>query len=148
MSKITLKLSEVISLEAEINGLTNQMTGEVLVKGLLSQNLNGARKYWLKKLSDTTGKERKLFEESKAEIDKKYGRELENGQYVIDRFLKNKDGEYDTTKINPDYEKYMSEINVLLDQDVELEYSPIKLSELSDLKGEEFYSIAYKLVEE
>ena len=33
MEKITLKLSEFYQLEAELNGVTNQQTGEVLSKG-------------------------------------------------------------------------------------------------------------------
>jgi len=39
MEKITLKLQEFYQLEAELNGVTNQQTGEVLAKGLLSEKI-------------------------------------------------------------------------------------------------------------
>ena len=39
MEKITLKLFEFYNLDAELNGLTNQGTGEVIAAGLLREKL-------------------------------------------------------------------------------------------------------------
>ena len=39
MEKVTLKLHEFYALEAELNGVTNQQTGEQLSKGLLSEKI-------------------------------------------------------------------------------------------------------------
>ena len=51
MEKITLKLSEFYQLEAELNGLSNQSTGEVISKGLLSEKIKLTTKYWLHDLN-------------------------------------------------------------------------------------------------
>ena len=39
MEKISLKLSEFYQLEAELNGVVNQQTGEKLSNGLLSEKV-------------------------------------------------------------------------------------------------------------
>ena len=38
MEKVSLKLHEFYNLEAELNGVTNQQTGEDTSKGLLAEN--------------------------------------------------------------------------------------------------------------
>ena len=51
MEKITLKLYEFYNLEAELNGLVNQQTGEKIASGLLSEKLSMVTKYWLSDLA-------------------------------------------------------------------------------------------------
>ena len=51
MEKITLKLSEFYQLDAELNGVVNQGTGEKLSNGLLSEKIKLTTKYWLADLA-------------------------------------------------------------------------------------------------
>ena len=65
MEKITLKLSEFYQLEAELNGVTNQQTGEVLSKGLLSEKIKLTTKYWLHDLNKKVATEKESVEKLK-----------------------------------------------------------------------------------
>ena len=47
MEKVSLKLFEFYNLEAELSGLTNQQTGQVISKGLLNEKIKLTTKYWL-----------------------------------------------------------------------------------------------------
>ena len=143
MEKIKFKLSEVIALEAEINGTINAQTGQTIRKGLMAQPLSGARKYWLKKLSDTLSKEVKILNDCKEELIKKYGEEDEELGLSIKKYL-----DKEQTKLNPNHEKYQEEMNAMLENEVEIEYAPIPLSELSDIKFEEYYYYIFSLVQE
>ena len=51
MEKISLKLHEILTLEAELNGAKNQQTGEVTIKGLANQKLGIVTKYHINELS-------------------------------------------------------------------------------------------------
>jgi hypothetical protein len=68
MEKITLKLSEFYQLEAELNGVTNQQTGEVLSKGLLSEKIKLTTKYWLHDLNKKVAAEKESVEKLKEEF--------------------------------------------------------------------------------
>ena len=47
MEKISFKLFEFYNLDSELNGVTNQQTGEVVSKGVLSEKIKLTTKYWL-----------------------------------------------------------------------------------------------------
>jgi len=44
MAQITLKLHEILTLEAELNGFVNPQTGEKVLEGFLKERLNLATK--------------------------------------------------------------------------------------------------------
>ena len=46
MEKISLKLYEFYNLDSELNGVTNQQTGEKISAGLLAEKLKLTDKYW------------------------------------------------------------------------------------------------------
>ena len=71
MEKVTLKLAEFYQLEAELNGVTNQQTGEVVSKGLLSERVKLTTKYWLVDLA------KKVAAEKAAEEDRRQKEALE-----------------------------------------------------------------------
>jgi N-methylhydantoinase B/oxoprolinase/acetone carboxylase alpha subunit len=77
MEKITLKLHEFYALESELNGVTNQQTGEVVSKGLLSEKIKLVTKYWLTDLNKKVAAEKESVEKLKEELIKKYGKEEE-----------------------------------------------------------------------
>ena len=51
MEKSSLKLHEYYTLEAELNGVVNQQTGQVVSKGLLSEKIKLTTKYWITDLA-------------------------------------------------------------------------------------------------
>lgn len=168
MEKITLKLYDFLNLEADINGVVNQKTGKLVRKGLLHHPLPMGVKYWITKLSKTVGEEKTIIDGLKDELVKKYGTEKDGGIMVpvtIDELdkkgnpikvkVKNELGndiEVNQQVINPQYLAFEKEYAEILQQEKELEYRPILLSELTThdhpngLETEETYETFFKLV--
>lgn len=75
-----IKLKYLNPLRQELNGISDQNTGQVFYKGLLFQNLHFKQKYHLTKLSKEIEAEFETLQESQKEIYKKYlgEREPEN----------------------------------------------------------------------
>jgi len=149
MEKITLKLSEFYQLEAELNGLTNQQTGAVISKGLLSEKIKLTTKYWLHDLSKKVATEKESVEKLKEELIKKYGRE-ENGAISIPLYI-NEVIDEDTKEVtsrelNPDFVKFQNDFNALLQEERELEYRVFKLEEFEGVETEGVYNTFFKLV--
>ena len=149
MEKITLKLSEFYQLEAELNGLTNQQTGEVISKGLLSEKIKLTTKYWLHDLNKKVAAEKESVEKLKEELIKKYGKE-ENGAISIPLYI-NEVIDEDTKEVvsrelNPDFVKFQNDFNALLSEERELEYHSFKLEEFEGVETEGVYNTFFKLV--
>jgi len=149
MEKITLKLSEFYQLEAELNGLTNQQTGEVISKGLLSEKIKLTTKYWLHDLNKKVAAEKESVEKLKEELIKKYGKE-ENGAISIPLYI-NEVIDEDTKEVvsrelNPDFVKFQNDFNALLSEERELEYHAFKLEEFEGVETEGVYNTFFKLV--
>ena len=159
MEKITLKLFEFYNLDAELNGLTNQSTGETITAGLLREKLPLVTKYWLTELGKKVAAEKAAVEELKNDLIKKYGKEDDKGgiaiPMVIDDLdadgnpIKDTDAEENEVvrkKLNPDFQQFEKEFNELLQTEKELEYKPILLSDLEKVETEENYVTLFKLV--
>ena len=159
MEKITLKLFEFYNLDAELNGLVNQSTGETLTAGLLREKLPLVTKYWLTELGKKVAAEKAAVEELKNDLIKKYGKEDGKGgisiPMVIDDLdadgnpIKDTDAEENEVirkKFNPDFQQFEKEFNELLQTEKELEYKPILLSDLEKVETEENYVTLFKLV--
>lgn len=159
MEKITLKLFEFYNLDAELNGLTNQSTGETIAAGLLREKLPLVTKYWLTELGKKVAAEKASVEELKNDLIKKFGKEDEKGgvsiPMVIDELdadgnvvmTTDADGKEVAKKVfNPDFQQFEKEFNELLQTEKELEYKPILLSDLAKLETEENYVTLFKLV--
>lgn len=149
MEKITLKLHEFYALDYELNGLVNQQTKTKLSKGLLNEKLSLVTKYWLSSLAKTVAVEKAAIEELKNELIKKYGTELPDGNVNIPIMITETDEEGNNKEvINPKYEEFDKEFGTLLQTEKEIEYKPISLKELSELKTDEYYPVIFKLVKE
>ena len=159
MEKITLKLFEFYNLDAELNGLVNQSTGETITAGLLREKLPLVTKYWLTELGKKVAAEKTAIEELKNDLIKKYGKEDDRGgisiPMVIDDLdtdgnpIKDMDAEENEVvrkKMNPDFQKFEKEFNELLQTEKELEYKPILLSDLEKVETEQNYVTLFKLV--
>lgn len=159
MEKITLKLFEFYNLDAELNGITNQATGESISVGLLREKLPLVTKYWLTELGKKVAAEKASVEELKNDLIKKFGKEDDKGgvsiPMVIDELdadgnlimvTDNEGKEVAKKKINPDFQQFEKEFNELLQTEKELEYKPIVLADLAKLETEENYATLFKLV--
>jgi len=150
MEKVTLKLHEFYSLEAELNGVSNNQTGEVIAKGLLSEKIKLTTKYWLSDLNKKVAAEKESVEKLKEELIKKYGKTDEEGNVSIPMFI-NEVVDEDTKEIvsrdvNPDFIKFQKEFNALLGEERELEYHAFKLEEFESVETDGNYSTFFKLI--
>ena len=93
MEKISLKLFEFYNLDAELNGLTNQQTGEKIASGLIQEKLSLVTKYWLTELGKKVAAEKASVEELKNDLIKKYGKEDEKGGISIPMVIEELDSE-------------------------------------------------------
>jgi len=143
MEKKSLKLAEYYQLEAELNGVTNNQTGEKVLNGLLSQKLTLSTKYWLTDLAKRVKEQTEACENLKNELIKKYGEE-KDGQIQISFNVKNEAGE---DVPNPKFLEFQNEYQNLLNEERELEYKELKLSDLGSIETEEIYSMLFTLLQ-
>jgi len=150
MEKITLKLSEFYQLEAELNGVINQSTGETLAKGLLSEKIKLTTKYWLHDLSKKVATEKESVEKLKEELIKKYGKEDEEGRISIPLYINevvdDETKEVVSREINPDFVKFQNDFNALLSEERELEYKSFKLEDFESVETDGVYNTFFKLI--
>lgn len=159
MEKISLKLFEFYNLDAELNGLTNQQTGEKIASGLIQEKLSLVTKYWLTELGKKVAAEKASVEELKNDLIKKYGKEDDKGgisiPMVIDELDEDgqpkkdldKDGNWFTKKvINPDFQSFETEFNNLLQTEKDLEYKAFTLEDFEKVETSENYGTFFKLI--
>lgn len=143
MAKIKLSVVEMIGLEAELNGLVNQQSGEVVAKGLLGESLDLVVKYRLKKLADALAAEKKTVDELLEELVKKYGEEDEEGRISIPMFT-----DAENKVKSEDFIEFEKQYNDLLADEKEFDYTPLKVKDLAGIKSGERYDIVFRLIEE
>ena len=103
MEKVTLKLHEFYALDAELNGVMNQQTGEVITKGLLGEKIKLTTKYVLTDLSKKASAEKEAVEKLKEDLIKKHGDEDEKGGVSIPMYINivtNEEGVITNREIN------------------------------------------------
>lgn len=154
MNKTSLNLGEIFALEGELNGTINQQTGERLTKGILSQQLPLLQKYWLGELNDEIVKLKKNIDKLRDELVIKFGVADDKGGYAIPLSTDKLDKEGNPVlndagevikEINPNFESFNKELNILLEETREIEYYPFKLENL-DFTSYEFYPVFLKLL--
>lgn len=159
MEKISLKLFEFYNLDAELNGLTNQQTGEKIASGLIQEKLSLVTKYWLTELGKKVAAEKAAVEELKNDLIKKYGKEDEKGGISIPMVIDevdsegqpvkdiDKDGNWFTKKvINPEFQSFETEFNNLLQTEKDLEYKAFTLEDFEKVETSENYGTFFKLI--
>ena len=143
MKEIKLRIHEILTLEAEINGLVNQEGARVFT-GLLSLKLPLVTKYWINELAETVNKEKKKIDELRTELIKKHGTEGADGSIKIEKMIgENKD------EVNPAYTEFQNEYTSLLEEEKTISYNPIGLNLLEkvDSDGSENYPMFFKFVQ-
>jgi hypothetical protein len=149
MEKITLKLHEFYALEAELNGVTNNQTGEVVAKGLLSEKIKLTTKYWLSDLNKKVAAEKESVEKLKEELIKKHGETDETGNISIPMYINvvtDEEGEIVSREVNPKFVEFQTDFNALLGEERELEYHAFKLEEFDSVETDGVYSTFFKLI--
>ena len=119
MKNQSLKLFELLNLEAELAGATNNQTGEKIIEGLLNQKLPVVTKYYLNALVESLAAEKKVIDSLRDELIKKHGTEDENGNVGISMVIEteNVDDKGEPIKdINPAYIAFNDEYAELLNQ--------------------------------
>ena len=134
--KATLKLAQIINLEAEIGGLKNQQTSESILKGLLSHKMPMITKFKLKMLLNSLSTIKKTNDELRIELMKECGDQAEDGSILIPMYV---DAEAEVKEINPKYTEFADKYEELLAKEIEFEFEEINMEELKDLETEEQY---------
>ena len=149
MEKISLKLYEFYNLESELNGVTNQQTGEKISSGLLAEKLKLTTKYWLTELAKKVAAEKSTVETLKEELIKKHGETDETGNISIPMYVnivRDEDDKMVSAENNPKFIEFQNEFNTLLQEEKELEYKPVNLNELENIESDGNYPTFFKLV--
>jgi hypothetical protein len=149
MEKISLKLFEFYNLDGELNGVTNQQTGEKISTGLLAEKLKLTTKYWLTDLAKKVVAEKTAVETLKEDLIKKHGETDETGNISIPMYVnivRDEDDKMVSAENNPKFIEFQNEFNILLQESKELEYKPVQLSELENIESDGNYPTFFKLV--
>ena len=149
MEKINLKLSEFYQLEAELNGVVNQSTGEKLSNGLLNEKVKLTTKYWLSDLVKKVAAEKEAVEKVKNELIQKHGESDANGNVSIPFYANeqvDESGNVISREVNPKFVEFQNEFNALLDEERELEHKGFKLEELESVESDDNYPVFFKLI--
>jgi len=149
MEKSSLKLHEYYTLEAELNGVINQETGEKVLKGLLNEKIKLTTKYWLTELAKKASAEKETVEKIKEELIKKHGEADEQGGISIPMYInivKNEEGQTVSRELNPKFVEFQNEFNTLLEEQKEVEHSTFKLEEFDSVESDANYQVFFKLV--
>ena len=149
MEKISLKLSDVLELESEINGFVNPQTGEEIFKGFIKQNLSIVLKYELKELGEVLKLEKTKIEELRNELISKYGESDDSGFMSVRMYdeVKDQEGKVTSMKFNEKYLEFDKEYATLLEKEKEIEYPEITKDDLrkaGDTKDD--YRVLFKLI--
>jgi len=137
MQTTKLTLQEIYELESELFGLTNQ-SGEVLMKGMLSQNLSLKNRYWLSRLGESIQAEKKAVDTLRDQLIKELGEVDENGNYSLQPMV--------DEKVNPNFVKFQEELTALLKEEKEITHAVFTLEQFESLETSEHYPVFMKLL--
>lgn len=148
MEQIKLSFLEILSLDVEINGFYreavldeegNQIEPEIKVKGLVNEEgfKNIVGRFRLGRINETISAEKKAFNDSQQELAKSLGEEVD-GRVVIEREIKGKP--------NPKFEEFQKENQKLLEEEREISFKPIDISDLNGVASDDRYSLIFKFV--
>jgi len=152
MKKVTLTLKDVLELDVELTGLINQQTGEVIVEGLLSKELDLVIKYHLEKVAKQTAEQKQHVEKLRENLIKLYGQKEENDGWSLPIYInevKDEDGRITSAEMNPSYIKFQEDFSKLLNETVDIYVKALTIDEvLSGVKSKSYPKVLFSLLEE
>jgi len=137
MQTTKLTLQEIYGLESELFGLTNS-NQEVLMKGILSQNLSLKNRYWLSRLGESIQAEKKAVDTLREQLIKELGEVDEKGNYSLQPMIEE--------KVNPNFVKFQEELSALLKEEKEITHAVFTLEQFESLETSEHYPVFMKLL--
>lgn len=137
MQTTKLTLQEIYGLESELFGLTNS-NQEVLMKGILSQNLSLKNRYWLSRLGESIQAEKKAVDTLRDQLIKELGEVDEKGNYSLQPMIEE--------KVNPNFVKFQEELSALLKEEKEITHAVFTLEQFESLETSEHYPVFMKLL--
>jgi hypothetical protein len=151
MLNTSLSLSQILQLEAEVNGIVNQSTGKVFSKGLMREVLKFKTKYWLMQLSENLIDERKRIESIRESLIKELGETGEDGNISIPMFINivlDEEGKEVSKETNPNYLEFQEKFNELLIESKEISHGKFLLGDFESVESAEVYPVFFKLISE
>jgi hypothetical protein len=149
MQNTTLQLGQILQLEAEVNGVMNTQTGEIIAKGLLKEVLKFKTKYWLMQLSDDLAEEKKRIETVRDQFVKELGEEDETGAISLPVYInevQDEDGKVVSRDVNPKFVDFQEKFNELLIETKELSHGKFLLEDFESVESAEVYPVFFKLI--
>lgn len=151
MEKIKLSFLEILAADAEINGVYrpavldesgNQLEPEIKIKGLLNEESlkSIVVRFRLGRIAELIATEKKAFNDAQQDLASILGEKKEDGRIVIEKEIKGKP--------NPKFAEFQEENKKLLEEERELKFKPIDISDLANVESNEKYSIIFKFVKE
>ena len=149
MQNTTLQLGQILQLEAEVNGVVNTQTGEVVSKGLLKEVLKFKTKYWLMQLSENLAEEKKRIDAVRESLVKELGEEDETGSISLAVYINeviDEEGKVVSREINPKFLEFQDKFNELLIETKEVAHGKFLLEDFEDVESAEVYPVFFKLI--
>lgn len=149
MQNTSLLLSQILPLEAEVNGIVNPQTGEVISKGLMREVLKFKTKYWLMQLSEDLTEERKRIDTIRESLIKELGEVGEDGNISIPVFINvvlDEEGKEVSKDINPKFLEFQEKFNELLNETKEISHGKFLLEDFDLVESAEVYPTFFKLI--
>lgn len=151
MKTVSLKLNEVLNLEVELAGLINQSTGEQVIPGILSLELDFVLKYHLSKLHTQVLEEKKVIEKFREDLIKKFGEEDKDGNFSVPYVInlhKNDKGEVVSADPNPKFEEFSKEFEKFLQETVEVKVKEFTIADFEGIKLKTTPTVLFSLLDE
>lgn len=139
MKTIQLTNQELIQLQNEIVGTSPE-------SGLLSLKMSVLAKYKLNKLAKAVKDELSSYNTVNEDLIQKYGEPGPNGGIAIPFYIDEKDGDEIKKVENPNLEKYINEINPVLQTLVDIEVPEISINDFKDAETTENYPILFEKI--
>lgn len=133
--EIKLHVVELESLKTEILGTNSES------KGLIHESLDILTKYNLQVILREIDNHLSPIESLKEKRIQELGELNHEGNYIISIVDKN-------NQRNPNYDIFIQEMNELYNQEITINYTPIKLSKISNITTTNTLYVLYKLIED
>lgn len=139
MEQQVLKLNEINQLYVEINGMVDDKGSKTFI-GLKEHKLIIPARYWLDELNITITTEKGKIDKVRDELIGKYGKPDENGNLVVHVY--NTDGQ----GYNQGYVDFHNEFATFLNEEKEIQYTPLNLEYFKDVNTDTDYKIIFRFM--
>jgi hypothetical protein len=146
----TLTLEEIMILETELTGVSDPQTGEVTYRGIMGQKLPLTTKFKLHKLQTEAAQIKKDTQELRKQLITSLANgKDEQGEPVVERFVKDKDGKIIVpNQLTPEFVEVNKQWEELLKQVTPITIPELKVSQFESIETDEIYMVFMSILEE